>query len=664
MPFELNPTQRAILAEVCDTIVPAIARDADPDGFWGRKATDIGADTGIAELMAAMPVDQATGLAELLEGLGAMGYVGASQASREQLLRNVSLMGPLAAAGVQGLIAMTLFVAYGAPDPETGQNPNWRRFGYPGPISAPPQVDKPIVPRVPEGEELTLDADVCVVGSGAGGGVIAGELSARGLKVVVLEAGGYFNESDFNMLELWAYQNMYYRGGPTATADLNVSLQAGATLGGGTVINWTNCLRTTPWVREQWAREHGLEGLDTPAFDRHMDAVMARIGANAYCSDLNGPQQRMKAGAEQLGWSFKTVVRNTDRARYAPDTAAYIGWGDQTGSKQSTTKTYLQDAFERGAEILVHTHADELLTEAGRATGVRATYLDPQTGASARVTVRAPQVVVAGGALETPALLLRSRLGGPAAGDYLRLHPCTALFGIYEEDQRAWWGPPHSGLIDEFANVEDGYGFLVESTQYAPGLIGSALPFTGPAAHKELLDKARFGATFIGLLRDHGHGRVTIDASGEAVHTYSLDDELDTRNSQRALDAEARLHEAAGAREIFALAAGLPSWRRGEDLDGFVQRIQGLPLRAGGHKLFSAHQMGSARMGNHPKTSVAGPFGELHDTVGVWIGDASAFPTPSGTNPMITVMALAHRTAEAIAAAAGASEKTSLASSV
>src|SRR5260370_30503303 len=112
MPFELNPTQRAVLAEVCDTIVPAIDRDADPDGFWGRKATDIGVEAGIAELMATMPVEQAGGLAELIDGLGAMGFVGASHASREQLLRNVSLMGPLAAPGVPGLIRMTPFNTY------------------------------------------------------------------------------------------------------------------------------------------------------------------------------------------------------------------------------------------------------------------------------------------------------------------------------------------------------------------------------------------------------------------------------------------------------------------------------------------------------------------------------------------------------------------------
>jgi Choline dehydrogenase and related flavoproteins len=106
--------------------------------------------------------------------------------------------------------------------------------------------------------------------------VIAGKLAGAGLKLVVLEAGGYFDESDFNQLELWAYQNIYWRGGPTLTADMNINIQAGATLGGGSTVNWTNCLRTRPWVREEWAREHGLEGVDGPDYDRHLDAVSQR----------------------------------------------------------------------------------------------------------------------------------------------------------------------------------------------------------------------------------------------------------------------------------------------------------------------------------------------------------------------------------------------------
>ena len=187
---------------------------------------------------------------------------------------------------------------------------------------------------------------MCVVGSGAGGGVIAGELAKAGLKVCVLEAGGYFNESDFNQLELSAYENMYWRGGPQPTADFNVTVYAGAGLGGGTVINWTNCLRTRPWVREQWASEHGLEGVDGPDYDRHLDAIFERLSVNDRCSDLNGPHQRMKEGAEQLGWSWRDDHAQRRRERYDPASAAYIGFGDQTGSKLSTQRTYLQDAFD------------------------------------------------------------------------------------------------------------------------------------------------------------------------------------------------------------------------------------------------------------------------------------------------------------------------------
>jgi choline dehydrogenase-like flavoprotein len=163
----------------------------------------------------------------------------------------------------------------------------------------------------------------------------------------------------------------------------------------------------------------------------------------------------------------------------------------------------------------------------------------------------------------------------------------------------------------------------------------------------------RFTGTFIGLTRDRGHGSVTVDANGEAVPAYPVDDELDLENLRRGIAAQIRLHEAAGAHQISPLAAGAPAWHRGEDLDDFIAAATRIPMRAGGYKLFSAHQMGTCRMGSDPATSVAGPFGELHDTKGVWIGDGSAFPTSSGTNPMVSIMALAHRTAEAIAEDAG-----------
>src|SRR3954447_13003591 len=431
----LNDRQRATLRTLCDTVAPRIERADDPTGFWARAASDIGVPEGVEEMLGMIPDDAVrAGLLQLLDVLGEQGLGRQpSQLSREQILRNLALGSPDAAAGLNALIGMTLFVFYGAPDPETFRNPNWDQLGYPGPISPPPQVEKRIRTIVPD-DGATYEADVVVVGSGAGGGVIAGTLAQHGLKAIVLEASGYFNESDFEQLELKAYQEMYWRGGPTPTADGNVSLQAGTTLGGGTTINWTNCLRTPDWVREQWAREFGLEGVDTSEHDRHLDAVLTRIGATDKASDLNGPQRKMKDGCERLGWDFRSVVRNVDLEKYTPEASGYLGFGDPSGAKNSTAETFLRDAAENDADVLVRTHAQRVLVENGRAAGVEALYADPESGRSARVVVRAPNVVVACGALETPALLLRSQIGGPAVGDYLRLHPALAIFGSYGED--------------------------------------------------------------------------------------------------------------------------------------------------------------------------------------------------------------------------------------
>jgi len=313
--FELTDTRREVLAAVCDTVVPAIARDPDRDGFFARKASDLWVPQVIEYLLAGMPDDQRASLLALLEALDQTDFARRSPRSREQTLREVSLSGPNATRATDALRALTLFLFYGLPD-ERGQNPNWSTLGYPGPVATAPAADRPLATYTPDGD-TALEADVCIVGSGAGGGVIAGVLSAQGLNVVVLEAGGYFDDADFNQLEIPAYQDLYWRGGPTPTADANVSLLAGCCLGGGTIVNWTNSLRPTARVREQWQREFGLEGLADGDFDHHLDAVWERLQVNDRCSQLNRPQQLMKGGAEKLGWSFKPVHRNTDERRYS-----------------------------------------------------------------------------------------------------------------------------------------------------------------------------------------------------------------------------------------------------------------------------------------------------------------------------------------------------------
>jgi choline dehydrogenase-like flavoprotein len=293
----------------------------------------------------------------------------------------------------------------------------------------------------------------------------------------------------------------------------------------------------------------------------------------------------------------------------------------------------------------------------GRAAGVEAAWTDPAAAAGngagqpATLTVKAPTVVVAGGSIQSPALLLRSGIGGPAVGDYLRLHPTVAVTAFYDEPQNWMWGPPQAALSHQFADTGEGYGFLIECAQATTGLFAGALPWRSGAEHKGRMRRWEHAAPFVGVTREHGHGRVEIDDAGNPVVHYPITDEADHRTIKLAVEELVRVHEAAGAAEIVAGSIKAPDWTRGDDLEAFIGALNDLAIVPREYITFSAHQMGSCRMGRDPQTSVANPWGELHDTPGVWIGDASAFPSASGTNPMATIMALARRTAHAIAGA-------------
>ena len=238
---QLTDTHRAVLRALADTVVPSLPRDDDPTGFWAASGSDLGADVAAAHVLSGLPEEQFTGLLSLLDGLHAVGFVTGSQPSREQLIRDVGLMGAVPAAAMDALTSLTTALAYFAPDPTTGVNPAWKVYGYEGPPQIAPGGCEPLEVFVPSGDESTIDADVCIVGSGAGGGLIAGVLAEKGLNVVVLEAGHARNEADFSGYELPAFQDMFWRGGVNVTADMNVSVLAAATLGGGPTVNWSNC---------------------------------------------------------------------------------------------------------------------------------------------------------------------------------------------------------------------------------------------------------------------------------------------------------------------------------------------------------------------------------------------------------------------------------------
>jgi choline dehydrogenase-like flavoprotein len=650
----LSDTRRSTLEEVCETFAPSLEGGEGTAGeeFFARSAGDLGVAAQIEGLLAqtALPAE-IEALGQLLDAIGAQGFADAGLEQRTQLLHAISDSSPEAKLGVRQLRAMTFLFFYGLPD-EHGSNPNWSAIGYPGPLSAPPspeQAPKTIGVERLEGATASLEADVCIVGSGAGGGVIAAELARAGRSVVILEMGGYRNESDFRQLELPGMFELYLGGGLASSEDGSIALLAGSTLGGGTVVNYMNCIRTPQPIREEWAGM-GVEGIDEPGYEEHIDAVWRRLGVNDTATSQNRIHKRLIAGCEELGYPHRPLTRNADTACEDPGTCGYCYTGCQKGCKQSTMKTFLQDAADDGARFVVGARAERILTSEGRASGVAATVTNAD-GTTTALEVHAPAVVVAAGAIESPALLLRSGIGGPAAGQHLRLHPAALVGGVYEAPIEGWIGQIQSALSDRFKGCEGDWGFLIEATTVAPAIVAMSLPFEDGADHKRTMAKLAHVAPFISVARDHGEGRVVIDEHGRAVTQWSFEDPLDAGLFRRAIVELARLQRAAGAREIITFFQRPSiSWREGEDFDEFLTRIEAGSLAANDVAAFTAHQMGSCRMGSDPAESVADGRGELHDTPGVWIGDGSAFPTAPGVNPMISIMALAHRTAANILA--------------
>ena len=491
MTTEFTPLQRETLTAIVDTFVASVPREDDPDGFYAAKGSDVGADLAIEQyLLTHLPEEQLAGLLQLIDGAGLFDFKDQAQSVREEILANLAAISPEAAGAIAALNQLSVLFAYSLPGPD-GRNPLWAGMGYPGPVQNPPADARKTLEVVAVSGDTTLEADVVVVGSGSGGGLAAAVLAEAGKRVIIVEGGGYHNESDFVQSEPAAYQKLFLRGGFFPSADGMVSIAAGSTVGGGSTVNWSNSLLTPDTVRACWA-DAGLEDVNTPAFDEHLQAVFERIGCNDKVATQNGPHRRLQAGASKLDYSYRVATLNIDPDRYDPNLIGYSGMGDQTGAKQGTMRTYLQDASDAGAKLLPNTWVNRILTDDGSAVGIEATHTDPRTGQTSRVVIDAPSVVAAAGSLETPGLLLRSGIGGPAVGAELRLHPASLVSGIYDEPQDPWYGPAMAGIMNEFAEANEGYGYLIECVQHLPGLFTTVVPWLDGAAHKELTRQYRY----------------------------------------------------------------------------------------------------------------------------------------------------------------------------
>ncbi len=506
---------------------------------------------------------------------------------------------------------------------DDGTNPVWPEIGYPGPVSAPPATPKVIRTTTLDGD-TTLNCDAVVIGSG--------------------------NEADFNQLELDMMRKLYYQGGFAATADASIALIAGGCLGGGTVVNYTTSFRSPDWLREEWANRYGLTAFATDEYTASMDAVYERLGVNAAQSRVSARERVLERGMRKLGWHAGYMPRNVQGCTQDAN-CGFCGYGCQTGAKQSTLKTYLLDAYRRRARIVVNCKVDRVLIENGRAVGVRATVRQPETPAFTLI-VRSRAVVAAAGAIGTPALLQRSGVRSPAVGRSLRLHPGVAVLGVFDETLRPWEGSLQAVYSDEWINLDGQYhGVKLESGPMHPAILAHAIPWRDPTQYRRLMRLLPNMSVLAPLVRDHGGGRVTArDGAARVEYRLGANDLADIR---RGIQAAVQIMEAGGAREIFTGQSAYVAYRPGQrgGVEAFMNDVDRHGYGPGQMGYFSFHQMGSCRMGNDPATSVIGPDHQAHAVNGLFVADGSAFPSASGVNPMITIMAMAHRASRFIAAA-------------
>ena len=471
-----------------------------------------------------------------------------------------------------------------------------------------------------------VEADVCVVGAGAGGAVAAAELAEGDSKVVLVEEGHWHDPDSFTASPPEMLARLYREAGQTMTVGAPpIMLPLGGGLGGTTLVNSGTCFRTPRRVLERWEREFGLE-LDERGLRPFFERVEQALSVSEVTPQLAGGNAAVaRRGAEALGWSHGYLSRNA-RGCVGSGVCAF---GCPTSAKQHTGITYVPRAERAGARIVTGAHVERVLLERVGASLKRAIGVSARMASGARLEVRAPTVIVAAGTIHTPLLLARSGIGAGSGqlGRNLSLHPATAVFARMADTVDMAKGVPQSFYVDEFA----GEGVIFETVAGPPAYAAMSLPLTG-ARHAEAMADYRRLAQCGVMVSDSSRGSIH-SVGGRALIRYDLTD-ADVRRFRIGLARIGELFEAAGAREVYLpLPDGVsPGKARRRDL-----------------KLMAFHPLGSARADARPSKGVVDGELRAHGTRGVYVADGSVLPSSLGVNPQMTIMALATRLAFALA---------------
>jgi choline dehydrogenase-like flavoprotein len=502
-----------------------------------------------------------------------------------------------------------------------------------GDVYREPWTYRPREVRVVRGDEITSDrtirADVCVIGTGAGGAPVAKELAEGGMSVVMLEAGDRFTTDDFTARPREMTSLLYRDAGQTATlGNVPIVLPLGEGVAGSTLINSGTCFRTPDVILESWGERFGLDGMSADELDPYFRRVERELHVTQVPADLAGNNALViKRGAEKLGWSGDFIFRNASGCVGS----GICNWGCPTSSKLHMGLTYVPRAWDGGATTYTQTRAVSIDVDGGLARGVEA-----KTGGGARLRIDCEIVVVACGAIVTPLLLKKNGLGA-ASGELCRnlaLHPATGVRARFDEEINMARGVLQSYHIDEFCDE----GIMFEGAGGPPDYAAMSFPFTREQ-HRELMLDYLHIAQFGLMVSDTSRGSVSALPGNAFRISYDLNDD-DLRTFKRGIELLCECYWAAGAKEIYPPVDGIGILR-----DGDVDTLRRHELRPQELTLAAFHPLGTARADARPAHGVVDDDLKLHGVDGLYVSDASVLPSSLGVNPQITIMALATRLA-------------------
>jgi len=489
--------------------------------------------------------------------------------------------------------------------------------------------------------------DIVIVGSGAGGGAAAKELSSLckdGISIALLEWGPKLREEEFTGREVEMAEKLYFDGGGFLTKDRSMTLAFARAYGGSTVV-YTGTSLTVP---KQAIARWNVPGLDWEDVRRRSEKYLKENSVHLLPDELINDNNRLfQTACGKLGYRVEQFPINVAGCRGS----GLCNLGCPNAAKQGTLRVQLPQAEKNGVQVVTNCKVESLETDGGRGGVLSARVAESRDGvasawAPGEYRVKARVFVVAAGAVNSPALLLRSRLGValPALGRYLTVHPALILVGQHGRAITNYSGHPKSYYCDHFAESD---GFLLETCMYFPFVTAKNLAGFG-SEHSRLMSRMDRLQMILVLAIDPAlrENRVTIDGEGNPVVDYRLTPGV-RRSLIASMRASAKILFASGAERVHVPAAE-KFFIESSDAVRVDELVQDAHFKTGKASISSAHLMGGCRMGEGPAESVTDAWGQVHGLPWLYVADASLFPRCAEINPYITIMALADRVAERV----------------